>query len=66
MGEFCVEVFSQGMKEHQIEKYPRLVKTINLGMTLHPSTSTTSRFANLQTLFFEQHRNLHKLGAFVS
>ena len=33
---FCVEVFSQGMKEHQIEKYPRLVKTISLGIPLQP------------------------------
>ena len=62
---FCVEVFLQGMKEHQIEKYLRLVKTISLGMPLHPSTSTTSRFANLQKKI-EQHRNLHKFGAFVS
>ena len=29
----------------------------------HASPSTTTRFANLQTLFFEQHRNSPKLGA---
>ena len=85
---FCVEVFSQGMKEHQTEKYPRQVKTISLGMPQHPCTPsmkhsrmantislgmpphppipTTPRFANLLPLFFEQHRNLQKLGASIS
>ena len=63
MGGFCVEVFSQGMKEHQTEKYPRMVKIISTG---NEGTLTTSRFPNLRTLFFEKHRNLHKLGASVS
>jgi hypothetical protein len=63
---FCVEVFSQRMKEHQTLKYWRMAKVISLGMSPHPSSSITPRFANLQTLFFEQHMNLTKLEAAVS
>ena len=62
---FCVEVFSQRMKEHQTMKYWRITKVISLGMSPHPSSSITPRFANLQTLFFEQHMNLTKLEAAV-
>jgi hypothetical protein len=62
---FCVEVFSQRMKEHQIVKCWRTAKVISLGMSPHPSSSITPRFANLQTLFFEQHMNLTKLEAAV-
>jgi hypothetical protein len=29
---FCGEVFSQGTKEHQTWSYPRMVKTISLGI----------------------------------
>ena len=63
---FCVEVFSQRMKEHQIVKCWRMAKVISLGMSPHPSSSTTPRFANLQTLFFEQHMSFTKLEAAVS
>ena len=38
---FCVEVFSQGMEEHQTELYTRIVKTISLGMPRHPTGLTT-------------------------
>ena len=42
---FCVEVFSQGMVEHQTELYTRMVKTISLGMPKAPNcTYHTLRF----------------------
>ena len=61
---FCAEVFSHGMEEHQTELYPRMVKTISLGIPKEPHWTYytlglhTSKLYFLSNIIF-----LHKLGA---